>query len=124
MNATITAENKTNFLLIESQGDLLNTADLFEHCRIVFAEIAKHGLKKVLINEPQLNFPRGLFQYYDLVMQYVNNFPPELRYLKLAVVMSKDYKEIADFWETVSVNHGFEFFTFDNYEEAHTWLLT
>ena len=123
MNATVTTENKSTYLLVESAGELKDTAELLAHCKIVFGEIEKNGLKKVLINEPGLQFPTGLFRYYELVMHYVNNFPPEFRHLKIAVIISNKYKEIAAFWETVCVNNGFDFFAFDNVEDALNWLL-
>ena len=56
MNATVTTENKSTYLLVESAGELKDTADLLAHCKIVFGEIEKNGLKKILINERGYNF--------------------------------------------------------------------
>jgi len=123
MNITITSEEKDEYLLIESNGFIENKYDLFEHAEMIYAEIIKYDKKKILINQLGTKFPLELFSYLELANTYGDNFPFELRYLKLAIVVSEPFRKIADFWETACVNRGFQFFSFSSVDEAHYWLI-
>jgi len=94
-----------------------------EHCKLLFDEVLKYNNKKVLIDEPGTRFPQNMFIYYDLVNYYVDNFPPEIRFLKIAVVIAEEFKEIGYFWETVCVNKGLQYFAFTSFQDAHDWLV-
>jgi hypothetical protein len=123
MDLTITSQNKKEYLLIESKGSLETKEDLFEHSRLLYNEIIKHGAKKILIDEPATHFPLEIFPYFDLVKNYIDNFPPEVRSLKIAIVIAEEYKEIGDSWEALCVSRGLQFFAFISFEEAIDWLL-
>ena len=123
MNITITSQNKKEYLLIESKGLIKTKEDLFMHSRMINDEIMKHDSKKILINEPETHFPLELFPYFGLVKEYVDNFPPEIRFLKIAIVVSDEYKEVADSWETLCVSRGLQYFAFTSFQEASDWLL-
>ncbi len=123
MDIVITSQNKTEYLLIESKGHLLSKEDLFNHSHMIYEEIIKHAVEKILIYEPETHFPAGLSSYLDLVHHYINNFPPEIRNLRIAVVTSHEYKEIAGFWETACVNRGYRYFAFTSFQDAHDWLI-
>ncbi len=94
-----------------------------EHCILIFDEVLKHKCSKVLIDEPTTSFPNDMFIYYNVVTHYVDNFPPEIRALKVAVVIGSAYKEMGYFWETVCVNKGLQYFAFTAFEDAHNWLV-
>ncbi len=123
MNIVITSRQTPGYLLVNSEGNVKDEAELKEHCQLVFDEILKHDNKKILINEPGTSVPKDIIIYYNLVTYYVNNFPPKIRSLKIAVVLSEEFKEMGDFWETVCVNQGLQYFVFTTFQEAHDWLI-
>ena len=109
--------------MIESKGEILKKTDLFEHSRLIYEEIIKHDNNKILVNEPEMHFPQDLFSYLALVRHYIDEFPPEIQLLKIAIVVSAQYQEIAKFWEIACQNRGFPYFTFTSFQEAHNWLI-
>jgi len=94
-----------------------------DHCTLLFDEILKYNNKKVLIDEPGTRFPKDMFIYYDLVNYYLDNFPREIRFLKIAVVIAEEFKEVGRFWETVCVNKGLQYFAFTSFRDADDWLV-
>lgn len=122
MDITITSTNKEGYLLIESKGSLFTKEDLIKHSEMVLAEIQKHSAKKILIYEPETNFPLELFPYFDLVKEYKESFPPEINQLKIAVVIAEAFKEIGATWETLCISRGFQYVAFTNLEDAEGWL--
>jgi hypothetical protein len=123
MDVTITSQNKQEYLLIESKGFLQTKEDLFMHSQMVYGEIMKHGSQKILINQPETHFPLELFPYFGLVQDYIDNYPAEIRYLKIAIVVADEYKQVAESWESLCVSRGLQYFAFTSLEEASTWLL-
>ena len=123
MNITITSQNKKEYLLIESKGSLETKEDLFEHSQMLYDEIVKHGSQKILINEVETNFPLELFHYFGLVQNYEDNFPPEIRNLKIAIVVSNDYKDVAASWEALCQSRGLQFFAFTSFQDAVSGLF-
>ena len=59
----------------------------------------------------------------ELTKHYIDNFPPEIRLLKIAVVTSKEFKEVAETWESLCVSRGFRYNAFTSFEEAEDWLI-
>jgi len=123
MNIVITSRPEPEYLLVESKGVLFTKDDLVMQSKLIHEEIIKHKAKKILVNEPDTKFPLELFPYYELVKFYVDNFPPEMRLNKIAVVIAQDYEKMARFWETVCNNRGFQYFAFTSFQKAHDWLL-
>ncbi len=123
MNITITSQNKKEYLLIESKGSIETKEDLLEHSQMLYNEIAKHGLQKILINEPETYFPLELFHYFGFVHDYEDNFPPEIRNLKIAIVVSNDYKDVAATWEALCQSRGLQYFAFTSFQDAVTCLF-
>ncbi len=123
MNMVISYLETTDYLLLESKGEVTNEAELKEHYKLIFDEILKYDNKKILINGPGTSFPKSLFIYYNLVNYYIDNFPPKIRSLKIATVISEEYKEMGNFWETLCVNQGLQYFVFFTFKEAHDWLI-
>ncbi|HLA55916.1 MAG TPA: hypothetical protein VK623_07430 [Flavobacterium sp.] len=123
MDITLTAENKDEYLLIATTGNLETVEDLLMHADLIYQEFLKYGAKKVLLDLQETTFPKNLFSYLDLVNHYISDFSQELQSIKLAVVVTKEYENIGEFWETVCNNRGYEFFAFTSYEKAHDWLM-
>lgn len=123
MEISIKSHKKKDYLLIEAKATLETKEDLLSQSQMIFEEITKNGFKKILIEETETKFPIDLFPYFDLVKNYVEEFPHEIRQLKIAIVIAKEYKEIADSWETLCVSRGLNYHAFTSFGEAEQWLL-
>ena len=123
MSITITSQNKKEYLLIESKGSIETKEELFAHSRMLYDEIAKYGAQKILINEPETYFPLELFPYFGLVQNYEDNLPAEVRNLKIAIVVSNDYKDVAANWEAICQSRGLQYFAFTSYQDAISCLF-
>jgi hypothetical protein len=123
MNITITSENMDDYLSIRSAGDIESKDDLLKHADLIYQEISKYDKQKILIDNIETRFPPDMFSYYEQVQYFSKTFPPWIRLLKIAVVVSPEFEEVGKFWETLSVNRGFQYFAFTSLEEAGQWLI-
>lgn len=122
MEISITSQRTRDYLLIVSKGRLSVTADLLAHATLIYREIIKYDLNKVLLEATGTIFPQSLFAYSDLVNFYVANLPAGLRSLKMAVIVKEADQKLAEFWETVCANKGFQFRVFTALQVAENWL--
>ncbi len=122
MEISLTSKKTRDYLLIVSKGRLSVTADLLMHATMMYREIIKYDLKKVLLEATGTIFPQSLFAYSDLVNFYVVNLPAGLRALKMAVVIKESDQKMAGYWETVCANKGFQFQVFTTLPAAESWL--
>ena len=123
MNITITSAEKNDYIIIRSVGLLESREDLFQHAELIYQEISKYDKQKILINDIETSFPKNRLYYYDQVHFFGEGLPPEIRFLKIAVVLSPEYEEIGKFWETLAVIRGFEFHSFFSMAVALHWLI-
>ncbi len=124
MEIAITSHKKKEYLLIETKAIIESKEDLITQSKMLYEEIAKYGFKKILIDESESKLPCDLVPYFDLVKNYVEEFPPEIRQLKIATFIAKEYKEFADTWETLCQSRGLNYFAFTSLQEAKKWLLS
>jgi len=118
MNVTLTTYPKEDFLLIESKGAIETMEELLAHSQMIWSEIDNHDFEKVLVNEPEIIPPQDLVLYFNLVKNYVDNFPREIYNVKIAVVCSESYKEVLSSWESVCQSRGLQYFVFTSFEDA------
>ena len=123
MEISIIAYEKKEHLLIETKAILETNESLLTQSQMLYDEIAKHSFNKILIDERETVLPNDLVPYFDLVKNYIDEFPPEIRQLKIATVVAEEYKEFADTWETLCMSRGLSFNAFTSYDEAEQWLL-
>jgi hypothetical protein len=97
MEISISAKKKKDYLLIVSKGRLSVAADLLAHATMMYREIIKYDLDKVLLELTGTVLPQSLFAYYDLVNFYVANLPAKLRSLKMAVIVKELIKKWRNF---------------------------
>ena len=71
----------------------------------------------------ETRWPPDLFSYYEQIEFFTSNFPPEIRLLKIAIVLPPESEEVGKFWETVCVNKGLEYHSFTSLEQAYQWLM-
>ena len=123
MNVTLTTHPKEGYLLIESKGVIETAEELLAHSQMIWAEIQHHDFQKILINEPEIILPEDLVLYFNLVKNYVANFPPGIYDVKIAVVFSEKYKEMLLSWETLCQSRGLQYFAFTSFEDAMHCLI-
>ena len=120
----ISASVIDGYLCLNCTGEINNTEQLLAFAADVYEEIEKYGDRKILTNMETMVIPLSITSYYNLVESYMNDYPPSNHLLKIAVVMSEEYKEQGSFWEAVCMNRGFEYLSFNNKNEAENWLNT
>jgi hypothetical protein len=123
MNLNITTQNREEYLYIECKGEITSADELIEQSNLVYEEFLKYNPEKILLYEMEMDFPPGLSAYLNLVNHYMDNFVPEVRSIRVAVVIQDKYKDIGDFWETVCLNRGFQYQTFTDLSKAESWIL-
>jgi len=123
MNVTIAAQKRDGYLFIESKGTLENIDELMAHSRMIYEEITKHDFKKILVYEPETSLPLDLVPHFKLVQSYIEQYPPDIRELTIAVVVADNYKEVANTWETICQSRGLQYFVFTSLEDAVNCLL-
>jgi hypothetical protein len=123
MNVTIAAQKRDGYLFIESKGTLENVDELMAHSRMIYEEITKHDFKKILVYEPETSLPLDLVPHFKLVQNYIEQYPPDIRELTIAVVVADNYKEVAATWETICQSRGLQYFVFTSLEDAVNCLV-
>ena len=123
MNLTIASQKRDRYLFIESKGTLENVDELMAHSRLIYEEIHKYDFKKILIYEPETSLPLDLVPHFNLVKSYIEQYPPDIRELMVAVVVADNYKEVAATWETICQSRGLKYFVFTSLEDAVNCLV-
>ena len=123
MDLKITTEVRQEYLYIECKGTVTSADELIEQSNQVYEEFLKYNPKKILLYEMEMDFPSGLSAYLHLANHYSDNFVPEIRSVRIAVVLKEKYKDIGDFWENVCINRGYQYQTFNEFDHAEKWLL-
>jgi len=123
MNVTIAAQKRDGYLFVESKGTLENVDELMAHSRMIYEEITKHDFKKILVYEPETSLPLDLVPHFKLVQSYIEQYPPDIRELTIAVVVADNYKEVAATWETICQSRGLQYFVFTSLEDAVNCLV-
>lgn len=118
MNITLTSYPKEDYLLIESKGSIETMEELLAHSQLIWKEVDKHEFRKILVDEPETTMPLELTHYFDLVKNYVDNFPREIYDLKAAIVVSETHFEVISSWETLCQSRGLQYFAFTSLEDA------
>ncbi|MEO6905662.1 MAG: hypothetical protein ABI148_04830 [Ginsengibacter sp.] len=123
MNISITSQKRNGYLFIESKGTIENVDELMAHSRMIYDEISKHDLKKILIYEPETSLPLDLVAHFNLVKNYIEQYPPDIREFTIAVVVAEAFKEVASTWETICQSRGLQYFVFTSLEDAINCLI-
>jgi len=118
MDITINTEVRREYLYIECKGEVVSAEELIAQSELIYQLFLKHNPSKILLYEMEMDFPSGLSAYLNLVNHYADNFGPEVKSIRVAVVIKDKYREIADFWETVCLNRGFQYQTFTDFNQA------
>jgi hypothetical protein len=121
MSANISSRIEGDLLTIKTSGDIKETGWIM-FAKQLYEEIARHGCTRIIIDHLDLEIPTRLIEYVNLEKFFSEELPPEIRSLKLAVVVNPRYKEVGDFWETYCRNRGFGYKAFTSMEDAGAYI--
>jgi hypothetical protein len=119
MEVKVSTNREEDYLLIRTCGAIEGWVPLTKR---LHEEISKHDCKRIILDHTLLEFPTHLTHYVDLVQFYAENFPGDMRFWRLAVIVDPKYKAVADFWETYCNNRGYPYGAFSSLEAARAWM--
>lgn len=121
MAITITSRPETNWLLIEGKGVVENLKDEMLFANQCYEEILKHNSKKVLLDQRGIEFKSSIVDQYGVVTSY-KEFPPEVRNIRIALIVKPKEKELHESWELFANNRGYPWKVFIEMEAAVEFL--
>ncbi len=122
MNVTITSKVIDDHLYINASGLAANIEDLKLLMRQYYEEILKYGMNSVMIDKRDVQFPMSLEPAVALADYCSEAFPDEIKFWKIAAVVSSNIMGIASFWEFQANQKGYGYKVFSSVEEAREFL--
>ena len=90
MKLTLSSKIENGYLLVDASGSI---ADIEEYKLLVkryYDEIMKYDIKKIILDESKMQYPKSLVLQRDIVEYYTGGLPEELRFWKLACVAVRE----------------------------------
>ncbi len=108
MGVTMSSKAKNDYLLIETQGDIVDSEEHKLLTKQFYNEIVKYGFEKIIIDVSKINFPSSLEFHDDIVRFYSEALPSEIKSWRIAIVDESPYREIGNYWEFRANQRGYE----------------
>ena len=121
MPFTITAQKKSNYLLVRVSGTIENLEEHKLMDKQVADEIFKHDINKVIVNELPITSSQSYSTIINtayLVDFYIQAISDRLKLYQIAAVVKKDLDVQGYFWETYARNRGYNVRIFYTMEDA------
>ena len=122
MSKTILSDQRDDYLLIKSSGVIEDVEEYTSLTAEYYGEISRHGAKKTIIDERELEFPGDIYDQYAQAKYLDEELPFEIRFLKLAIVVDIKHKEAGEFWQDYCHNRGVPFRIFHSMEDAVAFM--
>lgn len=122
MEIKVSSRQENNYLLIKGEGVVHNFEEWAYFSKLLSEEIAKQDLKKIIIDELDMDFPDDLDALGKLVDFISTQLPPEIKFLHLVVVMKPIYKRVGDTWQTEIDKRGYPFRMTYSMEDARNMI--
>lgn len=122
MNVVITSNIEDDYLLIKASCIVSDLTDYNFLMDKFYEEIMKYKKRKVLVDMREVKYPVSPMLASESVSYVSKTFPDEIKVLKIAGVVSSNFKVIADFWEFQAIENGMNYKVFTSIEEAHNYL--
>ncbi len=122
MKLTLSSKIENDYLIVEASGSI---ADIEEYKLLVkryYDEIMKYDIKKIILDESKMQYPKSLVLQRDIVEHYSVGSSKAPRLWKLACVVDRNMIDIAKFWEFNATQRGCNHKAFDSIEEARAWM--
>ena len=121
MSKKLKVQVTENYLLISDEGTRSDLTGAIKGTENIVAAAKKYNRQLVLADYRKVHYDIPLTDAYNLVKVYENKVP-EYRSLIMAAVVDRRDREIAKFWESVSLKRGYSFKIFDSINDAENWL--
>ena len=121
MKWTMTVFKNPMYVEIVTIGSADKKSSL-EMAKEIAAVMRKNRMKRALIDHTNINSTSGgTAEVYERAKQF--SLIGAIMGIKVAEVVKSEHREFFRFLETVSVNRGYTFSTFEDKETALNWLL-
>ncbi len=123
MIEAISSKVEGDYLLIVASGKIVSN----EEYRLLFKrysdEIVQSGLKKIIIDETNVDYALSLLLQTDIVEFYSSGeLPEEFSTWKIACVVREDMSAFSEFWADVAQRSGYEHHGFSSIELAREYM--
>ncbi len=123
MIEAISSKVEGDYLLIVASGKIVSN----EEYRLLFKrycdEIVQSGLKKILIDETNVDYALSFLLQADIVEFYSSGeLPEEFSTWKIACVVPEDMSVYSDFWADLAQRRGYDHRGFSSIESAREFL--
>lgn len=111
-----------DYLLVTTSGTI-ETVEEWKEADMRAADLIrsqKH--RRVIADERNLIHKQSVIAVTQLVRQVIDEMPQDFMGLRLAAVVNAKSRSIADFWETYSVNRGYNWRAFEDMSQAITFI--
>ena len=122
MILTLSTKQENDYLIVESSGSIANIEEYKLLVSRYYNEIMKYDIKKIILDESKMQYPKSLELQSDIVKHYSGGLFEEFRLWKLACVVDRNIIDIAKFWEFNATQRGYYHKAFDSMEEAKAWI--
>ena len=123
MIEAISSRVEGDYLLIVASGKIVSNEEYRLLLKRYCDEIVQSGLKKILIDESNVDYARSLLLQMDIVEYYSSGeLPEEFSTWKFACVVPEDMSAISDFWTDSAQRSGYDHQGFSSIELAREFL--
>ena len=116
----ITTEVDGIFLRVKAEGEDESLSDVMGYAGAVAEAASAGGCTRILCDERALVYRLGIGSTYEAAKQTAEQIPKDWQ---VAIVPRAEFRQEADFWQTVASNRGMHVRVFQSVEEAETWLM-
>lgn len=108
MGVRVSSKVENDYLLIEAQGNIVDSEEHKLLTQRFYTEIVKYRSEKIIIDVSEINFPKSL-EFHDYIVEfYAEALPIEAKFWKIAVIDESSYMLIGKFWEFKANKKGYE----------------
>ena len=123
MVEAISSRVESDYLLIVASANIVTNEEYRLLVKRYCDEILKSGLRKIIIDESNVEYAPSLLLHIDIVEFYASGeLPEEFRTWKIACVGPADSMVFYDFWADVAERSGYDQLGFTSIESAREFL--
>ncbi len=110
-------------LMIVAAGKIVSNEEYRLLLKRYCDEIVQSGLKKIIIDETNVDYAQSFLLQIDIVEFYSSEeLPEEFSTWKFACVVREDMSEFSDFWVDVAQKSGYDHHGFSSIELAREYM--
>jgi hypothetical protein len=123
MIEALSSKVEGDYLMIVAAGKIVSNEEYRLLLKRYCDEIVQSGLKKIIIDETNVDYAQSFFLQIDIVEFYSSGeLPEEFSTWKIACVGREDMSAFSDFWVDVAQRSGYDHHGFSSIELAREFL--